>query len=708
MSDPRSRLFAAMALAVVLLHVPVLICPTLSYDDYDILMRSWTWDETRASLWVTQNEHTMPLGRLTTWAIIQASPDPRYLAYLCDLQGILAVLLALPLIALFVQRELDSPLAGVLAAILFGVTSVYQQAVTWFASSFSVLALDTFLLALLAAQAWRRTGRALYLDATFLCCCLAPGWFASGILAGPLCFVYLLWPDRERPRFARASIAPLVGTVLFLALALPQVAQKILHLEHYEGKTAIDAFNPLVGLGYTCRSLIDNLVLGQLGITWVCVPVWLVAILLPVLLVLLVRWVAPAHQWRLVALAAATILASYLLTYSARSRWDYVKDEFYSHSWNRYHLFPQLGLALLVAVGVQGWLKLSPDAVTPAQGRALLILLVCLTVVQLPRGIGAPPKVWWEEWPAEQWAGFRRLAEVQARCRQHGISRAAALAALPPWLDLPRGGDNFNAWQLLHGSSAPRDVSPEEVRRLLLDQEPPRVGVLPQAHAHNDYQHKRPLLDALDRGFSNIEADVWLWEGKLLVGHWPWDLNGERTLEKLYLEPLRDRAKAPGVPPVTLLVDVKTDARETYAALDKVLTLYADILSVTRNGMSEPKAVTVVLSGNVDRATLAAQAVRYAAIDGRPDDLDSTAPTHLIPWLSAAWDGRFRWQGEGTMPEDERGRLRAFVSQAHERGRMVRFWGTADKPAMWAELRAAGVDLIGTDDLDALRRFLQP
>src|SRR5436305_11225723 len=76
--------------------------------------------------------------------------------------------------------------------ILFGVTCVYQQAVYWFAASFSVPALDTTLLALLAAQHWRRTGRPRSLLLAAAGAALAPAWFASGILAGPLCCLYLL------------------------------------------------------------------------------------------------------------------------------------------------------------------------------------------------------------------------------------------------------------------------------------------------------------------------------------------------------------------------------------------------------------------------------------------------------------------------------------------------------------------------------------
>src|SRR5262245_43577148 len=129
---------------------------------------------------------------------------------------------------------------------------------------------------------------------------------------------------------------------------------------------------------------------------------------------------------------------------------------------------------------------------------------------------------------------------------------------------------------------------------------------LARTHAHNDYEHKRPLLDALDCGFCSVEADVWLVKGQLLVAHTPVQWNTERTLEKLYLDPLRDRVKANGgkvykaAAPFYLMIDVKTDAKETYAALATVLEKYADMLTVTRDGKTEAKAVTVVISGNRD------------------------------------------------------------------------------------------------------------
>ncbi len=243
--------------------------------------------------------------------------------------------------------------------------------------------------------------------------------------------------------------------------------------------------------------------------------------------------------------------------------------------------------------------------------------------------------------------------------------------------------------------------------------QPAVVTPLKHAHAHNDYEHKRPLLDALEQGFCSVEADVFLTKDGLLVAHHVLDVKPGRTLQKLYLDPLRERIKANGGrvfkdgPAFHLLVDVKTDAKATYAELGKVLAEYADLLTVTSDGKTTAKAVTVVVSGGCDREAITAQKVRHAAIDGRPADLDGKSPAHLVPWISASWGSQFKWNGVGAMPEAERKKLREHVAKSHEQGRLVRFWGTPDRAEAWAEQRAAGVDLINTDKLAELRAFLR-
>jgi hypothetical protein len=239
-----------------------------------------------------------------------------------------------------------------------------------------------------------------------------------------------------------------------------------------------------------------------------------------------------------------------------------------------------------------------------------------------------------------------------------------------------------------------------------------QVTPLPRAHAHNDYEHKRPLLDALEQGFCSVEADVYLIGEDLLVAHAPRELRPERTLEKLYLAPLRERVRANGGrvykegPTFHLMIDVKSEAKATFAAVHKLLARYGDILSVIRDGKYQAGAVTVVLSGNRDQGAIARQEVRFVGMDGRPSDLDSEVPAHQIPWISASWGSVFRWKGDGPMSMAERDKLKEFVHKAHRHGRKVRFWATPENPEVWKELLAADVDFINTDRLIELRRFL--
>jgi hypothetical protein len=241
----------------------------------------------------------------------------------------------------------------------------------------------------------------------------------------------------------------------------------------------------------------------------------------------------------------------------------------------------------------------------------------------------------------------------------------------------------------------------------------PEPQPLRQAHAHNDYEHTRPLLDALSHGFTSVEADIYLVDGRLLVAHNRSDVRPDRTLESLYLDPLGERMKKfggqiyPNGPAFTLLIDIKSEAESTYAALRDVLAKHRDTLTRVENGQVQSGAVTVVISGNRPQATMAAEASRYAGIDGRLSDLDSDRPSHLMPLISDNWLLNFKWTGVGPMPDAEREKLKSIVARAHQRGRRLRLWATPDSEAMWRELAAAQVDLINTDDLAGLEEFLR-
>ncbi|KKB40004.1 phosphatidylinositol-specific phospholipase C/glycerophosphodiester phosphodiesterase family protein [Bacillus thermotolerans] len=241
---------------------------------------------------------------------------------------------------------------------------------------------------------------------------------------------------------------------------------------------------------------------------------------------------------------------------------------------------------------------------------------------------------------------------------------------------------------------------------------------LAKAHAHNDYEHDRPLLDALSHDFTSVESDVWLVDGELLVAHDKEDVDPNRTLQSLYLDPLMEKAKKnsgsihPGYKHEFILwIDIKSDGAETYQAIHKQLRKYQSMLTKFTPGGVKPGAVTVYISGNRPRDLMENQKVRYAAYDGRMSDFGTEVSNEFMPIISDNWTNHFTWTGSGEMPEAEREKLYTIVSTSHANGQKVRFWATPDLPtpqreAIWQELLKAGVDFINTDDLAGLQGFL--
>lgn len=250
------------------------------------------------------------------------------------------------------------------------------------------------------------------------------------------------------------------------------------------------------------------------------------------------------------------------------------------------------------------------------------------------------------------------------------------------------------------------------------DDHPRRSEVQPleRAHAHNDYEHDRPLLDALDHGFTSAEADVWLVGDELYIGHDGPDFT--RTLANTYLKPLARRFRENGgsIYPhwktaFRLMIDVKSDGPATWPVIERELARFPELMTTYRRGRVLPGAVTAVVSGNRDLPAMQAAIVRRSFYDGRLGDLTSGLPSTLMAMVSDNWTRHFTWEGVGTMPELERAELRSIVATAHRNGYDVRFWATPDAPgdartAIWRELLAAGVDAINTDDLAGLQEFL--
>lgn len=241
---------------------------------------------------------------------------------------------------------------------------------------------------------------------------------------------------------------------------------------------------------------------------------------------------------------------------------------------------------------------------------------------------------------------------------------------------------------------------------------------LVQAHAHNDYEHDRPLLDALEHGFTSVEADVWLVEGELRVAHDAWELADAPTLEEAYLDPLAELVSPNGKQlypghdgDFQLLIDIKSEGPATWAAIEEELAEHQKFITGYHQGKIKDRAVEAVISGNRPLADMQAAKTRHSSYDGRSTDLGSGLAPEFMPLVSENWTKLFTWQGVGEMPAAEREALHDYVEQAHAAGYRVRFWATNDiagqaRENLWTELQAAGVDHINTDDLPGLQEFL--
>jgi glycerophosphoryl diester phosphodiesterase len=219
--------------------------------------------------------------------------------------------------------------------------------------------------------------------------------------------------------------------------------------------------------------------------------------------------------------------------------------------------------------------------------------------------------------------------------------------------------------------------------------------------AHNDYEHKNLLYGALGYNCGGLEADVVLEDGEMRVAHTAFSTKKGRTLESLYLKPLakivqenNGRVNPDSKKSLLFLIDVKSGSMETYLALHEIFKKYKSMLTTCTNGVTEEKAITILISGHEPSPEfMKDQPERYAFLDGRLWQLNKFSAS-LMPMISARWNEKC----------DEN--LSKIVKEAHNNGQLIRFWATREDKFMWKKLRNAGVDLINTDKLSKVHDFL--
>ncbi len=220
-----------------------------------------------------------------------------------------------------------------------------------------------------------------------------------------------------------------------------------------------------------------------------------------------------------------------------------------------------------------------------------------------------------------------------------------------------------------------------------------------QLHSHNDYLRDTAFYKAYRHGFGSIEVDVFSVKGDLLVAHDRKEIRANRSLKKLYLEPLMTELSINAKRKVQLLVDVK-------GSPDTVLPLLvAQLQPLERYARSGQ--LRVLITGN---RPLPANYARYPEVLFFDDDL--TQPHNTNEWkrvglVSLQFSLFSAWNGLDTIPAKDEDRLRRIINSVHAAGKSIRFWAAPDNENGWKELMKLRVDFIGTDRIEALSRYVK-
>ena len=224
-------------------------------------------------------------------------------------------------------------------------------------------------------------------------------------------------------------------------------------------------------------------------------------------------------------------------------------------------------------------------------------------------------------------------------------------------------------------------------------------------HSHNDYEQPTPFWMAWQEQFGSIEADIWLRDGVVLVGHDTNEIKTGRTLEEYYIKPLQACAKQNNGYPyadtarrLQILIDVKEDSVKALAALIALLDKYP--------ALEHSSKIRWVISGNRPAPEDYTSYPPFIAFDGVLHARYTPEALSRIAMMSDDLRYYTRWDHAG-IPASARTMLSAVVKASHELDLPVRFWDAPDFPAAWAQLKALQVDYINTDHIQDLANWLR-
>ena len=234
----------------------------------------------------------------------------------------------------------------------------------------------------------------------------------------------------------------------------------------------------------------------------------------------------------------------------------------------------------------------------------------------------------------------------------------------------------------------------------------PAVYTVANVHSHNDYQQVKPFTTAYQYQLGSLEADIFLWNDSLIVGHEFRDIQLRRTLQAMYLDSLAFYFSKNGNTPykdtsrsLILLIDIKTGAVATIHRLIEVLQGYPKLIHCNK--------LQIIITGNRPNPDQFKTYPDFILFDGNIKDDYTTVALNKIGLMSDDFRKYSLWNGIGTIPTADSLKLAFYIAKMHTLHMKIRFWAAPDNENTWQQLMQLKVDYLNTDHIEQIAGYLQ-
>lgn len=405
------------------------------------------------------NEHMAPLFEVVSWTTWQIAGHRLTLAPIAfTLAAFVPFLLSLLLLHALVMWEMKSQVTALGAMALFGLATVSIETVWWYsASSFQWALAATLAMALCESRAATEENAfrlAAWWTGSLLAAAAAPAFSAIGMLSGPFGALFALTrPGRTQKRLA--AVPPLAGTALYFAIC---------SAFHYDAivtdsvERHADLWAAIWGATRAPLEVLLPNLLGSPGGNFRLPlgyeqPVFLIA----ATAMLISCRLSTKRHWIWGGLAL--VVGGYGIIFAFRGGTSKLDDVIRVQ---RYHLFPLLGVVLILAAAIQRWAARYEMRPIHELGLATTFAGLLL-IAHLPQ---MQTRVLGYHFP-DQHRTLAALERLAFLCQRERITRQQALAALDPirtrWFDHP-----YNALKLIRPCAATPGIRDAEVRARIL------------------------------------------------------------------------------------------------------------------------------------------------------------------------------------------------------------------------------------------------